>query len=110
MSHLPRVLIIAFDEEAKRQQTTKAFMDYKITIRGKYYKLGSVLRNPGDERLGRGGYYCDIKMGDSSLWRCNQEDRKGPREIEFELLRDSLILGSIYIFVEEPDDGETEIR
>ena len=109
MFQLPRVLIIAFDEEAKRQQTTKAFMDYKITIRGKHYKLGSVLRNPGDEKLGRGGYYCDIKMGDSSLWRCNQEDRKGPREIDFELLRDSLILGSIYIFVEEPDDGETEI-
>ena len=113
VSQLPKVLILVFNQEEKKQHQTKPMLDNKISVQGKTYQLSSIIHHTDDSKLATGNYYCDLVIpGPQSSWpwRCNQEDRRGPREIENYQIGETYKLGHIYIFEEQHDNAEKEIR
>ena len=110
VSQLPKVLNLVFDREEKKQHETKPMVDNKMTVQGKTYQLSSIIHHNGDSSLASGNFYCDLDQS-SWLWRCNQEDQRGPREVENRDIGDTYKLGHIYTFVEQQHDNEEpEIR
>ena len=110
VSQLPQVLNLVFDREEKKQHETKPMVDNKMTVQGKTYRLSSIIHHNGDSSLASGNFYCDLDQS-SWLWRCNQEDQRGPREVENRDIGDTYKLGHIYTFVEQQHDNEEpEIR
>ena len=110
LSQLPKVLNLVFNRVEKKQHETKPMVDNKMTVQGKTYKLSSIIHHNGDSSLASGNFYCDLDQS-SWLWRCNQEDQRGPREVENRDIGDTYKLGHIYTFVElQHDNEEPEIR
>ena len=113
VSQLPQVLILVFDREEKKQHQTKPMLDNKMSVQGKTYQLSSIIHNTDDSDFASGNYYCDLVLPEAQSswpWRCNQEDNRGPREIENYEIGDTYKSGHIYIFEEQHDNAETEIR
>ena len=108
---LPQVLILAFNRQDMHTHQTKPFLDFKIKVQGQKYWLTSALRHNGNEGLTSGHFYADLlERGEERwrIWRCDQEDGRGPRVIHLEEFKDTLNLGNVYIFVMAPDDEEIE--
>ena len=63
------------------------------------FQLTSTLKHNGDLMLSSGNYYTDILDLESWLvWRCNQEDWGGARQIDLEDFKTTLNFGNVYIF------------
>ena len=94
VSNLPSVLIVIV-KKRKEKQITKVG---SIHVQGRVYKISSVISNNGN-------FYSDhvVHLSDSeaSFWRCDQQDARGPQEIDKDEFDLSLTVGEVFFFEEE---------